>query len=456
MEANIRRALSVILSVMGFLAIAAMVWLWPIVTDSVLFFLLGFAAVLFAFSPIYAVRSANAYEKAKEENSRRGLWFVVFKLRKPNRLYQRDKGDRPVDFVGLIPPGRNFAGEINPGQYSKDQEEYWQLEETPGDREHHPGVEVHKFWIVRLWVWYINLFYDVALVGIKSLIKVHWYPIEKTRYKKAQREALGGGRETIYEVILPASPETPELSDHVRIAPFDWVVAVDGAETTDRLSWNMLLVVNMQSHNPWLQLNNHENWSRFLSNAITDAAVRGLRKLTIDDIMMLATEEDGGSQGDEARDKIIASILAINERLYKIIGLRFANTAETESKEYSGDVQILSIEPRFRNEEDRKAFTQKWRAEQQAQEERILGDAEAYRESKVIGEVAEKVQEHGEAGALVQRMQALENAAKTGKSTIVFDTGSGNTSNIEKLLALQLEERLEGRAARKPEEKENT
>lgn len=391
-------------------------------------FVAGFILTGILLSPIYAFRSADAFEKGEK-------WFIIFTRRRPNRLMQRIKGTdsqgKPVDFIGIIPRGRTYRGETPAGKaagLTKDNPDYWWLENEDNVLAKENN---HRFAIVRLWVWYINLFSDVALVGLRILYDIDRYPIEKIRFHKKT------GSEGKEEYTIDP-PDTKEVSNHVRIAPFQWAVSIVGAETHDRVSWSLLLVVNVKSRNPWLTLHNHENWSQFLTSALVDSVVRGLRDLTLPDVVGLAKE----GLSNEARDKIIRPVYEVERRLLTVIGLEFDRTADLDAADYSGAVQLLAVDPQFLNPADTLAFTQPWRAKQQAEEEVTLGKAEAERESTVIGAVAEKVKAYGEAGMFVQRMQALENAAKTGKSTIIFDTGDSKTSNIEKLLALQIEERL--------------
>jgi|GEM_PF-2678099 len=392
----------------------------------------AFLITLFLFSPIYALRSAEATDRGEE-------WFIIFTFRRANRLLQRDKNERPVDYLGLIPPGKTFKGDGN-AKLPKEDPRYWELYIKKGVS---PPVwiRIHKFWFVRLWMRYVNLWVDVGLVGVRRIFSLHWYEIEKTRYEKVvEADASTPGDRTLYRIKPPAPLDEPEISNHVRTAPFQWVVPIVGAKTKDRLSWDMLLVAQVRSVNPWLQLNNHESWSQFLSTTIADAAVRGLRDLTIDEVVGLASE--GSKSNDEARDKIISSIYHADDRLKKVVGLAFDEVPSKRKTGYSGSVQILYINAYFANTEDRLSFTQPWRAEQEAAAERSLGDAEAYRESHVIDAVAAKVKEHGDAGQHVQRMQTIENAAKFGNS-LIFDTAN-QISNDERLLAL-IEQRLRQR-----------
>lgn len=404
--------------------------IWSLVIGA---FLLGFAAVAFLFSPLYAFRSAEAFDKSngKEE------WFVIFVRRRPNRLMQRIRGTgrsgRPLDFIGIVPPGRNFYGETQAGRsegLTKDYPKYWELVEDASGARAPTGVEINRSWIIRLWMWYVNLFSDVVLVGVRKLYGIYTYPIEKIRYHKK----TGSGGSDEYDI---EPPNLDEVSNHVRITPFQWAVAILQAETHDRVSWTLLLVANLKSKNPWLTLHNHENWSQFVTSALVDSAMRGLRNLDIEDIVGLAETDD---LSDEARDKIIEPVYHIEPRLLQVVGLEFDRTVDLKAAGYSGGVQIVSIKVSLDTDEDRKAFRQPWRAEQEARAEVTLGKAEAKREGMVIDAVAKKVEKYGDAGMLVQRMQALENSAKTGKSTLVFDSGS-QTSNAEKLLALLVAER---------------
>lgn len=431
---RLRRAnigiMPVVRLVATFIGIGVLCWyggLWVILP--VVFFS-AFALALAALSPLYAIRSADAFERGEK-------WLVIFVRRRPNRLMQRIKGSgsngKPLDFIGIIPRGKTFEGETTTGVgLTKGDPGYWKIVAVDGANAP-TGVEIHRFLIVRLWMTYVNLFTDVSLVGVRKLYDIYVYTIEKIRYHKKTAGGPVGGNDDEYN-ITPPNPA--EQSNHVRITAFQWAVTILGAETKDRLSWSMLVVANVRSINPWVTLHNHENWSQFLTTALVDSLVRGLRNLNIVDIMALAS----GATSDEANDKIIRPVYEIEDRLRNIIGLEFDKSADLHAPGYSGAVQVLFVEPRFKTEEDKQSFTRVWRAEQDAQAERTLGDAEAYRESTVIDAVAKVVKANEGAGELVQRMQALENAAKTGKSTLIFDTGS-QTNNTDKLLALLVEQR---------------
>ena len=421
------------------IVLAALSWFGGAWATLLILFITVLALTLIILSPLYAIRSADAFNRGEK-------WLIIFVRRDTNRLMQRIKGDdskgKPLDFIGIIPRGKTFYGETEDGSgLAKGDPAYWEIKDVPG-AEATTGIRIHSSPLVRLWMLYINMFTDVALVGVRKLYDIYTYKIGKIRYEKRTEEGAVGGNEEEYKIFPPS---TTELSNHVRITPFDWAVTILGAETKDRLSWSMLVVANVKSINPWVTLHNHENWSQFLTTALVDSLVRGLRSLELADIMSISA--DAGSA--EARDKIIRPAYQIEGRLRKVIGLEFDKNADLDDPGYSGAIQILFIEPRFKTNEDRDAFTRVWRAEQEAKSERTLGDAEAYRESKVIEMVADAVAKHPGAGELVQRMQALENAAKAGKSTLIFDTGGNQTSQTDKLLALlvaQKEKEMKGDA----------
>ncbi len=415
--------------------------------------LFGLGLFFVSISPLYAQRSAEEFERI---SSTPGAWkteqfpLIIFMFRTQNRFYQREKGNTPVDFVGLVQKGEEIILGETPGRRNLTPENpgFWALEEVDDPTLPSKVGPYHRFSLIRLWVAYINLFTDVALIGVRKFYRIRWYPIEKTRYTKSVQKIETGETKTSYEIIPPAPPADPEYSNHIRVAPFDWAVAISNAETKDRFAWAFLIVVNVECMNPWITLNNHENWSRFLTQAVTDAIVRALRRLELKDVIGLGPESSPDSPtstpvklGDEGRDQVISAVYAIDKRLKEIIGLELSMSADLLSEEYSGAVQILSAEPVFRTEKDKQAFMQIWRAEQEAEAKIILGKAEATSEALVVEKVAEAVAKNGEAGLAVQRMQSIERAAETGKSTLLFDTGEAKTSNTDKLLAMLVAER---------------
>lgn len=414
--------------------------------------LIGIALFFVSISPLYAQRSAEEFERI---NSTPGAWkteqfpLIIFMFRTQNRFYQREKGNTPVDFVGLVQKGEETVqGEIDRGNLTPQNPGFWTIRDTDDPTLSSKVGPYHRFSLIRLWVAYINLFSDVALIGVRKFYRIRWYPIEKTRYTKSVQKIETGETKTNYEIIPPASSTHPEHSNHIRVAPFDWAIAISNAETKDRFAWAFLIVVNVECMNPWTTLNNHENWSRFLTQAVTDSIVRALRRLNLEDVIGLGPESRPDSStgspvklGDEGRDQVTSAVYAIDKRLQEIIGLKLSMSADLHSKEYSGAVQILSAEPVFRTEQDKQAFMRVWRAKQEAEAEVILGEAEAAREALVVEKVAEAVARTGEAGLAVQRMQSVERAAAAGKSTVVFDTGEAKTSNTDKLLAMLVAER---------------
>lgn len=433
-QSNIRKN-DILWGVATLLVLAAVCWYGGVWVSAFIAFVLAFILGMVAFSPAYAIRSADAFARGDK-------WLLIFTRRKANRLMQRIKGDedhgKPIDFIGIVPPGLNFYGETNEGraeELTREHPKFWGLVRDPTAARAPTGIEIHRFWFVRLWMAYINIFTDVILVGPRKLFDIYTYSLEKTRYRKKTEGALD-------EYIVTA-PDPSERSNHVRISPFQWPVMILGAETHDRVSWSILVVANLRSVNPWMTLHNHENWSQFTTTTLVDALVRGLRNLTLSDVMGLVQQADpAGAITDEQRDKIIRPVYDTENRLTSVVGLVFDEASDLDEPGYSGAIQLMSVEPTFRHKEDEAFFTRAWRARQEADAQLIEGEAEALRESIVIGAVATEVAKHGKAGELTQRMQALENAAKTGKSTLIFDTGNGpGTSQTDKLLSLLVEQK---------------
>jgi regulator of protease activity HflC (stomatin/prohibitin superfamily) len=164
-----------------------------------------------------------------------------------------------------------------------------------------------------------------------------------------------------------------------------------------------------------------------------------LRQLKTANILALS-EAQTPTASAEARDLIVKAIEAVNGRIRHVTGFEFDKAAEIDAKEYSGGIQILAIEPRLDTPEDRLAFLQSWRADQKAAELRKMKSAEADGEAEVIKKVGKEVKELGPVGELIQRYQALENAATAGKSTIIFDSGGpSGSSKLEGLVAATLD-----------------
>lgn len=417
-------------------------------------FSLGFLATCTALSPAYARRSADAFKLDTHGDRKR--WLITFARRKPNRLMQRINQDTPVDYIGMLPPNTMYYGETAEAALkmpvrSKELPEYWdivpQSDKYLGDR----PERFQSFWFMRWLVKYINFFAKVNLIGLRGYYDVTTMSIEKMRYEqKTDNEG------NVYYDLIP--PRKDEITDHVRTGPFQWVVQVVKAETQDGVQWNVLLVVNPFCINPARAFNKTENWSQFLSNAIKDVTRRAFQTLKTDEVIHI----DKGKVGHaEAGDQVVQAIYQVDNTLRNQIGFTLSKAAAIDSEEYSGGVQILAIDPYFKEKEDEKAFRAVWRAVREAEamtklsegekeREINLGKGEADRESRVFkamadaaAEVAKKHPEHAE---LVQRLQALENVAKHG-NTMFFDTsmGASGGDTTTKMLAAILKELQKGK-----------
>lgn len=457
----------------------------------------GIFVVLFLLSPIYARLSAEAFERGEN-------WLVVFIKPQPNRMSQRDKAGRPSGFVGIPPPQRDLMGYLIPGinpsddprfgnivdldilknlegldtapsdkngeEWEKlereypdtmlglrpaDLEELWKLAKTGGGRKTSSPDRIHKYWPIRLWVRYINLWGYYSLVGVRWFWSIKRYPLPKVRIK----EHIGPDGSITYEFedsepgTDPENPTTdPNWSDHVRTGPFTWPVVVE-VILSDGTRWRFIVVVNVRFKNLWLPFNRHERWGQFLSQTIRDAVVRTCRGLKTKDIMGLEEDEEGKKgKSAEARDKLTQAVYATEARLLEVIGLRFdvgkENGSSQGKNKYKGAVQITSIKFVAQSNDDQDALTAPWRGERKGQEE-------ATRESKVIKKVGRVVRKLKQYGLATQAYQALENVAKDKGNTIVMGdlfgsrggTGQASTDDeTRRLLALILNEMKKSRS----------
>lgn len=371
---------------------------------------IGIAVGLLLFSPRYANRSAQAYENSRER------WTVIFVQRPPNILRARKKGRRIIDFVGNMPVGQTFGGVLTGSTLVPEQDEFWEIVSVPG-AEAPVGVEVHKLISVRLWVNYINLWYDVALVGVKNMFDIHEYEIEKSRLIK-KKDATG---RVVVEVIPPVPNET---SDHVRIKPQRWVVPIPGGELKkSRIPLDLVSVFYVRSCNPMRQLRNQESWSQFINSGGIDIGLRALRTLTDTAIFDITPQATGGLEG---QDPINQELRKINKRLQDVVGLVIDDSARPEEDDYSGGVQLVAIDPIFRTEAEEKAFSAEWVAEREGLAEKVRqtleGQGEADREARVTRAVALMVKRYGEAGVVARETDALERVA-TNKATVIANFG---------------------------------
>ncbi len=415
----------------------------------------AFLLTLVILSPVYAGRSANAYERGDKS------YLITFVKRPPNRLYLRKKAEKYIDFVGHVLPGRQYRGLLEPG-LSPDSNEYWHLIECKKDGEQRPtgtslqtlteeqkkalnlrdrvrpndkpplGVEVHKSVLVRLWVWYINMFYDVALVGVRWIFEVNERHIEKFRLRRVTDEVTGRSK----FVLEPPRPD--ELTNHVRTAPERWVVAVPSGEVKGaRIPIDLIVILYIRTINPMLQERNQANWSQFVNDAAVDIAIRALASLTDSAIFDLDADL---TKGLEASDPLNQEIRRIRTRLETSVGITIDDSTTVEDGEYSGGVQIVSKDPILEGEGVEEAFRAPWVAERRKKATILEGEAEADKEARVTREVAKAIQESGDAGVVARETDAIGHAAEAAKNATLmatFGRGAGAKDSGDESVALQ-------------------
>ncbi len=381
---------------------------WYVMAESAVFFLSG---CLLVVMPLYAVQSANAFDRGEQT-------FVTFVKRYRNRLFLRKKGEKYLDLVGHMLPDRTFKGLLDPA-LNREQNEFWRIVECNG-AEAPVGSEVHKLLTVRLLLWYINIWYDVALIGVRGLVEVNERPIEKWRIESRVGKDSETGADTTMPKVHIIPPRRGETTNHIRTAPERWVVYVEQGEVKGAyIPVDTIVIFYIRSINPMQQERYQGIWSQFLNDAAVDIVLRAQRGLTMAQIFDLNIDTKG-TVGAEANDLLVQEIRRIKRRLEENIGITIDDAAQPDEADYSGGVQIRALTIHTRSQKEAEALSAPWVAERQGKAKETLGKAEAVAEAAVTDAVAQAIKEHGEAGVIARETDAVAHAAGEAKNATLM------------------------------------
>lgn len=357
--------------------------------------------------------------RADLETARGSTPFFI--KREANKVFARTKGERPLDMIAYFEEGasgKTFHGYAHGG--NPNAREYWQV--INRHRRNMWATEYASAPLKPL-VAAANLFSDVALVGFED-----FYELKTTKLEKFGYEKKGDGTGPRF-VIVPPNPET-NISNHVRVTPFQWPIFIAGANTSDRLPWNILVVLQLQCVNPFVAFYTPEMWSQIVNTTVYSAVVEALQQMEGEDVLRLERNDHG-----ELMHRLADAILATNETLRRRTGHEIVVDAEAvEGAHYNyNGVNFVSYEPRLETQEDQLAWLQVWRASQAATEIRLLAE----QTSTAIELEAEAAAKFGPIGDTLIRFRKLVEAVERGQvdPTFVVDATRGDMSRFEALVA---------------------
>lgn len=304
------------------------------------------------------------------------------------------RGDVVVRMIML------YAGHKFGRVYTTQDREHWEINETPGQMES-PLAGIN--WLVKPWAWYVYVTTGAVLVGLYPFWRVREYPLERTEIKRDESQGSDNLRLTVIR----------DISDHLRAREFLYPFRVAKADTADKISVNVVLVITAKVINPHKAAFAVDRWDYQLVNLATTAVTNFTRTRNLDAVLT-------------AKDTSEAQ--ALNNAIMQI--------REDEIKygiEITG-VEIIDISPNLSEEEASKLYSE---ALSKSVGKATIVDGES--RAQALRALNEANREGGEYAVETLRTEALVRASEAARGgTVLLPIGNGGRDAVNSAILAEL------------------
>ncbi len=320
--------------------------------------------------------------------------FHLFTLPEEGKVKIVVRGDRVIRMIML------YAGHRFKREGDKEQSKYWQIVKSDTNEDPLAGI----WWPLLPWAHYVYGITGAVFTGIYPFQTVHEYMLERTKMNRDEDgdpTSKNAGKPGGNNIVLHVKED---ISDHFRARQFLYPFRVSAADTKDKISVNILVVIKAHVTNPHKAAYGTDRWDLQLVNLATNALTNYTRTHNLEDVL-------------SAQDAVQAR--GLNEAIKEI---------KHDEKQYGIEidgVDIIDISPNLSPEEKSDLYAEAL-AKTKGKATIIDGESRAAA-LKAINEANEA---GGEYAVETLRTEALVRAAEAAKGgTVLLPIGGGAHSD---------------------------